>query len=193
MTTFYDQQAADRLTRGLDERRVEVRDAFVASLQPRRSVLEIGVGAGHDAAAFVDAGHSVVGIDLSSEHATYTNRVGAAAAVATVRSLPFRGAAVDVVWSMSTLMHVPDVAIAYALDELARVLRPGGIAGVGVWGGADVESYLPGPYEPPRLFARRSDDRWRSMLARVGEVERFETWRDDESDEFHYQFAVLRR
>ncbi|MEY2469586.1 MAG: hypothetical protein QOF21_2284, partial [Actinomycetota bacterium] len=28
---------------------------------------------------------------------------------------------------------------------------------------------------------------------RVGEVERFETWRDDESDEFHYQFAVLRR
>jgi len=193
LSTFYDRQAADRLARGLDGRRLEVRDAFIASLKPHAEVVEIGVGAGHDAAGFVAAGHAVVGIDLSAEHAAFTNSIGAFVALATARALPFRNAAADAVWTMSTLMHVPDVAITGALGELRRVLRPGGVAAIGVWGGEDGEDFIPGPYEPPRLFARRSDDRWRSMLGGVGRVEAFETWRDEGDDAFHYQFALVRR
>ena len=113
---------------------------------------------------------------------------------ASVRHLPFRTAAFDSVWSMSTLMHVPDSAIATALSEVARVLKPGGAAAIGVWGGRDVEGYSREDQvagRTPRLFSRRSDERWRSMLGAIGNVEVFETWRDDDHD-FYYQWATVR-
>ena len=52
------------------------------------------------------------------------------ASVADVRQLPFRDASFDAVYSMGTIEHVRDCE--RALVELARVLRPGGRAIVGV-------------------------------------------------------------
>jgi hypothetical protein len=73
---------------------------------------------------------------------------------------------------MSTLMHVPNEAIAGALAELRRVLAPGALAAVGVWGGPDVEHHSDiDVLDPPRFFSRRSDDRWRSLLATLGSIE----------------------
>jgi len=51
-------------------------------------------------------------------------------AVADVRELPFRDASFDAIYSMGTIEHVRDSE--HALQELARVLRPGGRAIVGV-------------------------------------------------------------
>ncbi|HUS21357.1 MAG TPA: hypothetical protein VMZ66_05005, partial [Aeromicrobium sp.] len=79
--------------------------------------------------------------------------------------------------------------------ELSRVLKPGGVAAIGVWGGRDVEDYSREDQvagRTPRLFCRRSDERWRSMLGAIGSVEVFETWRDDDHD-FYYQWATVRR
>jgi SAM-dependent methyltransferase len=47
-----------------------------------------------------------------------------------VRALPFRDGAVDVVYSMGTIEHFPEYAL--AVREIFRVLRPGGTAIVGV-------------------------------------------------------------
>ena len=113
---------------------------------------------------------------------------------ASVRRLPFRTAAFDSIWTMSTLMHVPNSAIAIALSEMSRVLKPGGTAAIGVWGGRDVEGYSTEDQvagRTPRFLSRRSDDRWRSMLGEIGNVEAFETWRDDNYD-FYYQWATVR-
>lgn len=52
------------------------------------------------------------------------------ASVADVRELPFRDASFDAIYSMGTIEHVRDSE--RALEELARVLRPGGRAIVGV-------------------------------------------------------------
>jgi SAM-dependent methyltransferase len=158
-------------------------------------VLEIGTGPGRDAAAFVEAGCRCTGVDLSAEHARRASVVGVAAAVASVRALPFPDGRFDAAWSMSTLMHVPEVAIDGALDELRRVLAPGAVAAIGVWGGADVEGITGNDrIEPPRLFSRRTDERWAAMLgARIGPVERFTTWFDGQPGDYWYQFAVVRR
>jgi len=87
---------------------------------------------------------------------------------------------------------VPNNAIEATLDELHRVLAPSALAAVGVWGGPDVEAYHDDDaYDPPRLFSRRSDDRWRSLLGIVGSVEEFETW-ERTDDAFWYQWAVVR-
>jgi SAM-dependent methyltransferase len=47
-----------------------------------------------------------------------------------VRALPIRGASVDLVYSMGTIEHFPEYAT--AAREIFRVLRPGGVAIVGV-------------------------------------------------------------
>jgi SAM-dependent methyltransferase len=134
-----------------------------------------------------------VAIDLSMEHARRCRATGADVVRASVRRLPFLDGSFDAMWTMSTLMHVPDAAIDGVLDEIARVLRTNATAAIGVWGGPDVEDYGPDevpPGELRRLFSRRSDERWRSMLETIGVVEAFETW--SYGDDFGYQFAVVR-
>ena len=190
LTAYYDQEAAERAERAIDPARVALRDDFLSRLDGRHRVLEVGTGPGRDAAAFVDAGRPVVGLDLSLEHAVRARAAGVQALVATARALPFPDGAFTALWTMSTLMHVPDSAIARTLAELRRVLAPGAPVAVGVWGGPDVqELYDDGSDRPPRLFSRRSNERWRSLLAALGTLERFTAW---DHRGLAYQFALLR-
>jgi SAM-dependent methyltransferase len=173
--------------------RIAARDAFIAALPERTTVLEVGVGTGRDATGFVAAGHTVVGVDLSQAFAEHSRRAGAHVVLASARALPFPDGAVSALWTMSTLMHTPTAASDGALRELRRVLAPDAVAAIGVWGGPDVEEYLASPrYDPPRLFSRRSDARWRELLGTIGTIEHFERW-DDDGDPFWYQYAVVRR
>lgn len=193
LVAFYDGEEG-RESRPMDPRRLTARADVIDSLPPSSRVLEIGSGPGRDAIAFRDAGHVYAGVDLSFAHCRRCSATGAAAVRASARNLPCRTAAVDVVWSMSTLMHVPDSAIEGALDEVRRVLAPEGRAVIGVWGGRDVEEHNDqdaATGRPPRLFARRSHERWRSMLGRIGIVETFDAW--DDGHDFTYQWAVVRR
>jgi SAM-dependent methyltransferase len=196
LASYYDDEGDERLSRPIEPERLRARDCVLRALAQAepKSVLEVGSGPGRDAAAFIDAGHRYVAVDLSIQHAKRCRSTGGAVARASVRRLPFRASCFDLIWTMSTLMHVPDSAIDLALSELSRVLKPGGMAAIGVWGGPDVEERsetdrLPG--KQARFFSRRSSERWRSMLAAVGRVDAFETWGDD--DKFFYQWAVVTR
>ena len=55
---------------------------------------------------------------------------GLRGAIADVRELPFRAASFDAIYSMGTIEHFDETE--HAVDELARVLKPGGRAIVGV-------------------------------------------------------------
>lgn len=192
LATYYEQDAAVRAHRPVDPRRVAARERFIALLDRGRGrLLEVGIGPGRDATAFVAAGVPVVGVDLAVDHAVRARSTGAAAAVATVRRLPFPDRTFTALWTMSTLMHVPNGAIAGVLAELHRVLTPGALTAIGVWGGPDVEHLSDiDVLDPPRLFSRRSDARWRDLLGTLGTVDDFETWGHDGG--FWYQWAVVR-
>ena len=195
LASYYDAEAADRAERALDPRRVAERTRAIERFRGiGRGVLEIGIGPGRDAGALVAAGLEVAGVDLSLQHARLATTTGATVAVASVRALPFRDHAFSGIWTMSTLMHVPSTAIGAALDEVARVLAPGGALAVGVWGGADHEGLLDGGrYGPPRLFSRHTDERWQELLANhVGRVADWETWGGAGGD-FWYEWAVVER
>lgn len=197
LTAYYDTEGEARLSRPLDPRRLSARSRFLSSLEPcgPLRVLEIGSGPGRDALSFLQAGHSYVGIDLSIVHARRCRDAGASVLVASVRQLPFPDESFDVVWTMSTLMHVPESAITTALSELRRVLRPGGVAAIGVWGGQDSEEEVTDTRHPegrPRLFARRSDERWRAMLSAHLVLDEFDVWPSEEG-EFSYDWARARR
>jgi SAM-dependent methyltransferase len=191
LAAYYDQEAADRAERPLEPERIAARTRFIAQLGEQNGpLLEVGPGAGRDSAAFVDAGMAVTGVDLSHQQLAHAAGVGLTGVVASVRHLPFPDDRFSTLWTMSTLMHVPDSAIIDALTELRRVLTPGAVAAIGAWGGPDVESPGDKGRYGPRLFSRRSDARWRAMLATLGTVEEFENWHQDLGD-FWYQWAVV--
>lgn len=188
---YYDSEAEERSRRPLVGQRVEARRRFLREVRPSSRLLEIGTGTGRDIADFIGAGFEVVGLDLSPEQGRYAIEAGAHQVIASARHLPFRDGSFPALWSMSTLMHVPNSTIEQTLEEVRRVLAPAAIGGIGAWGGPDIEDYGDRPGDG-RLFSRRSDETWRRLLETVGDVQAFETWSWDDSGDFWYQWALLR-
>ncbi len=90
-------------------------------------VLEIGCGAGCDLLQFARHGATAVGVDLTPEHLRLARqRVGNAALVcrAEATRLPFEDASFDYVYSHGVLHHLDRPR--QMVDEIFRVLRPGG-------------------------------------------------------------------
>ena len=184
---FYDGEMRDRASRPLGDERTDRVTAFLAQCRERdvRSVIEIGCGAGRDGALLANAGLEYVGVDASRESVRVCRELGLVASQASATALPFEADRFDAAWSMSTLMHLPGDDLARALTELRRVVRPGGVVEIGVWGHTSNREWV----KPDgRFFKHRSDDELRSELARLGEVVDFDTWGwfDDGG---HYQWA----
>ncbi len=95
-----------------------------------RVVVEVGCGIGTDGTRFQEGGASYIGFDSSgvavrTARATF-DLLGLPGAVleADATAVPVRTASVDVVYSNGVLHHVADTQ--GAVDEIHRVLRPGG-------------------------------------------------------------------
>lgn len=106
-----------------------VADDVAAAAPPGGRVLDVGCGPGHLAARLADRGLHVAAIDLDPamvERARRRLAARAETAVADVAALPFPDASFDVVVSTLSMHHWADHAA--GLAEVARVLRPGGVA-----------------------------------------------------------------
>ncbi len=115
-------RAAYRWATGPDA--VEVAFDAVVEVAPTR-VLEVGCGPGELAARIQEhVGPPVRALDISPRMVELARGRGVDAQVGDVQSLPFEDASFDVVLAAWMLYHVPDLA--EALDEVGRVLRPGG-------------------------------------------------------------------
>jgi SAM-dependent methyltransferase len=186
---FYEQEMAARAVRPLGpEREARVAD-FVAECARRglASVVEVGCGAGRDGVLLRDGGLTYRGLDTSSASVRICTDLGLDVVEGTALFLPFDDDAFDAGWSMSTLMHLPGDGMSTALAELSRVVRPGGIVDVGVWGAERTRQVVD---EHGRLFYGRSDDDLMVLLRAVGEVVGFDTW-DRHADGGYYQCARI--
>jgi SAM-dependent methyltransferase len=96
----------------------------IAEVRPQR-YLEVGCGPGELAARVHETlGANVVAIDISPRMVELARRRGVDAREGDVQHLPFGDGEFDCAVAAWMLYHVPEVE--RALDELARVLRPGG-------------------------------------------------------------------
>lgn len=125
-----------------------------------RVVVDLGAGLGDYSRAFEARGGIAVPVDLSREHLTRAGDVPPRALVADAGRLPLRDGSAELVFSANLLEHVPAPAV--VMDEIARVLSPGGTAYVtwtnwwSPWGGHAMTPYhLLGPTLGPRLYERR--------------------------------------
>ncbi len=92
-----------------------------------RTVLDVGTGEGQLARALADVGVSTVGIDLFPRQiATAVERGGGPAyGLATATAIPLADRSIDAAVACLVFEHIDDVDA--AINEIARVLRPGGI------------------------------------------------------------------
>lgn len=194
LTAYYDAEAAAgaRATKG--ELRVSLRRRFAELLdrEGRRRLVDVGAGPGLDVGGFVTDGFDVIGLDLAPGNVRRMRERGLAGVAGSLYALPFGDGAFDAVWTMSTLVHVPDARFDDAIGELLRIVRPGAPVGIGSWGGRDWEGTSDTTrFDPPRFFSLRDHDRWRSMLERHATVESLESWTTEEPG-WEYQFVLLR-
>lgn len=102
-----------------------------------QDVLDVGCGQGIDLVEYARAGARVTGIDLTPAHVELArNHLAALGLTASVvngdaEQLPFQDACFDFVSSNGVLHHTPDMPA--ALNEMRRVLRPGGRACIAVY------------------------------------------------------------
>jgi SAM-dependent methyltransferase len=102
-----------------------------------KEVLEIGVGLGADHLAFAQAGAHLHGVDLTPRAIEHTRRrleafgLQSALQTADAENLPFAEGTFDIVYSWGVLHHSPNTP--RAIDEVWRVLRPGGSARIMVY------------------------------------------------------------
>jgi ubiquinone/menaquinone biosynthesis C-methylase UbiE len=102
-----------------------------------KAVLEIGVGVGSDHYMFARAGARMAALDLSREHLRHTVKhlryggFDTRAEYGDAEAMPFPDASFDIVYSFGVLHHTPGTAT--ALAEVYRVLRPGGVALIGLY------------------------------------------------------------
>lgn len=97
-------------------------------------LLEVGCGMGTDLLQFARGGAICTGVDLTprsieiSRHRFELYDVPGTFLIADGERLPFRDNCFDIVYSNGVLHHTPDTGL--AVQEIHRVLRPGGIAKV---------------------------------------------------------------
>jgi len=195
LIAYYEAEARGRHRVGHGDLRQNLRERFAVSLrgESRVHLVDVGSGPGLDTATWHRDGFQVVGVDLAYGNVELVREQGLVGVTGSLYRLPFRTAAFDALWTMSTFVHVPDDRFDEAISELIRVVRPGASLGIGTWGGLDFEGLGEfGELRPYRFFSLRSHVRWRELLAMHGALEVFDTFESTGSQGWEYQFAVLR-
>lgn len=113
----------------------------------------------------------MVATDLSPAMIERCRSKGLNARVMDFMSLDFPPGSFDAVYAMNCLLHVPNKDLPAVLDAIWKVLRPGGLLFVGVYGGESREGVVEtDKHEPKRFFSVRTDDELRDFVASRFEV-----------------------
>jgi ubiquinone/menaquinone biosynthesis C-methylase UbiE len=143
-------------------------------------IIDVGCGAGRDVRWFESQGIQVTGIDLSAAMlAQASDLTGSSLLRMDMRRLAWFDASFDGAWCAASLLHLPKREVQRALQEVWRILKPGGMAMVLVkqvegeaWGGGYVDGVMRffAYYQRAEMaaildsagFAVRADGEWRS-------------------------------
>ena len=102
-------------------------DAFLAALPAGASILELGCGAGQDAAYMLSRGFDVMPTDGSAELANEAEKlIGRPVQIMRFETLDAYEAH-DGIWAEASLLHVPRASLPDILDRIRRALKDDGI------------------------------------------------------------------
>jgi 2-polyprenyl-3-methyl-5-hydroxy-6-metoxy-1,4-benzoquinol methylase len=143
---------------------------------PGARVLDAGCGSGKMSVPLARAGYRVTAMDVVKEGLRELDAPGIGPVQGDVRELPFKGSAFEAVVCYDVLQHLLEAERAEAVDEICRVLAPGGLLFLENFGRLDMR-YGGTPVEP-HTFRRQSgiiyhyfsEDEVRGLLSRFESV-----------------------
>ncbi|RXZ65830.1 class I SAM-dependent methyltransferase [Pelagerythrobacter rhizovicinus] len=122
---FYEREAP-RYTASTTQAHSRHLDPFLDRLAPGARILELGCGAGRDAARMIERGFDVAPTDGSAAMAAKAQeRIGRSVRVMMFAELEAEDA-FDAVWAHASLLHLSLDELRNALSRIVRALRPGG-------------------------------------------------------------------
>ena len=131
----------------------DLESLFIAKLPAKALVADMGCGPGLDCARFAARGYRVVGLDLSAGMLAVAARSLPSRVVqGDMRSLPIGSHRLDGIWSVASLLHVPECDTFKVLSEFRRTLRSSGLLAL-VTALGEGESFEEVPYAP-------NEERW---------------------------------
>ena len=135
-------------------------------LLPSGKVLEIGSGAGKDAAALIALGYDYTGTDASEGllQVAIKRNPGARFVHMAVNNLNLPGEEFDGFWTAATLLHIPKDKIDNALIKIKSVLKPEAVGFISVKAGAGERT----DPQTDRWFAYYSQKEFHEVLGRNG-------------------------
>ena len=103
-------------------------ERFVHHLQNNEPILDLGCGPGRDLYWFTQHSIRGIGSDLSFQMLREVQQIIATTtlAQADMRHLPFVNTCFGGIWCNAALIHIPKTNIQPALNEIKRILVPGG-------------------------------------------------------------------
>jgi ubiquinone/menaquinone biosynthesis C-methylase UbiE len=102
-----------------------------------KKILELGCGLGSDLLCFAEKGAQVIGLDLTPRHIELARGLfstfghPADFVIGDAERLAFPSESFDIVYSFGVLHHTPNIK--KAISEIRRVLKPGGLAIIGLY------------------------------------------------------------
>jgi ubiquinone/menaquinone biosynthesis C-methylase UbiE len=147
-------------------------------------VLDLGCGTGRDTAWLVSHGVDMVSLDLSRGMLTEAKKITSSPLLqADMCYLPFGSEAFSAVWCQAALLHLPKALAPIALQEMQRIITPGGLLRVSVQRG-ETEGYEARAHEPEtRYYAHYQMDEFIDLVQMAGfqalaqgEVEERRSW-----------------
>ncbi len=141
----------------------EVFDRFIELVGGGR-VLDVGSGSGRDGAILKDHGATVVCLDAAEAMVKLSASRGLESVQGDFNNLPFPDASFDGVWAYTSLLHVPKAKIDKPLSEIFRVLKTGGVFGLGLIEGEGELYRLSSGMDRPRWFSFYTKEEVRTLF-----------------------------
>lgn len=171
---YQTQIAHDALRYALEQRRGSrlwkwIRRQLRAPLAGSR-VLVVGAGRGKDCTYFVEFGaREVHGLDIADDLGADFQHPRVRYHACSAEQMPFASGSFDLVYSVATMEHIPDIARAFS--EMVRVTRPGGLTycfAAPLWNAHDGHHLFKLWPEMPWIHLRLSRDEMIAYSRRVG-------------------------
>jgi len=159
--------------------KIKVREIFCKLIkhENKKTLLELGAGAGYDSQFFADNGMAVVAVDLSGEMVKNCKEKGIEAYEMDFYNLSALEKKFDCVYAINTLLHVPKSDLNHVLSEINLVLETDGLFYMGLYGGQDTEGDFVRSevFDAPRFFAFHSEGYLKEILRNHFDILEFET------------------
>jgi cyclopropane fatty-acyl-phospholipid synthase-like methyltransferase len=190
---YYNQEAELRNSKSVKaDWKVKVREDFfnLIKQENKKTLLELGAGAGYDSQFFMNNGLKVTAVDLSKEMVNKCTEKGIDAHELDYYNLSSLNQRFDCIYAINTLLHVPKADLRQVLEEINSVLDVNGLFYMGLYGGDDTESeFVKNEVsDTPRFFAFHSESFLKIVLNDCFHIHSFETFNTGtgpEVDAFH--------